>query len=81
MAFIPLSDEEKLHGKAAIDGIGARLGKTSSSLIYQLLLVALPTISACTPFIGILLVGVIVACIGCIISLGKQIESLSLRAG
>ncbi|MFQ5728852.1 MAG: Npt1/Npt2 family nucleotide transporter [Waddliaceae bacterium] len=80
MAFIPLSNEEKLHGKAAIDGIGTRLGKTSSSIIYQSLLVALPTISACTPIIGALLILVIAACISCILSLGKQIEAQPLKA-
>jgi AAA family ATP:ADP antiporter len=79
MAFIPLSNEEKLHGKAAIDGVGARLGKTTSSLVYQMLLIALPTISACTPFVGFLMIFVIIGCISCILSLGRQMEA-PLRA-
>lgn len=80
MAFIPLSNEEKLRGKAAIDGVGARLGKTSSSLIYQLLLVVLPTISACTPIVAVLLIIVITVCISSIVSLGKQIEGEPIQA-
>lgn len=74
MAFIPLSGSEKLHGKAVIDGLGARLGKTSSSMIYQSMLVIFPTISACTPYVGGILIIAIVGCIGCILSLGKTIS-------
>lgn len=79
MAFIPLSAEEKLHGKAVIDGLGARLGRTSSSIIYQLLLVSLPTITACTPIVGCLIVLVIVLCIACIMSLGNMLEGESCQ--
>ena len=39
MAFIPLTPEHKLKGKASIDGIGSRLGKSGGSFIYQWLLV------------------------------------------
>ncbi len=74
MAFIPLSSSEKLHGKAVIDGVGARLGKTTSSMIYQTMLVILPSISACTPYVGAILVTVILGCMKCIISIGRQLE-------
>lgn len=74
MAFIPLSSTEKLQGKAAIDGVGARVGKTGSALTYQALLVFLPTISACSPYIGILLMFILLICISNILDLGKQIE-------
>ena len=32
MAFIPLGHESKLKGKAAIDGVGSRIGKSGGSL-------------------------------------------------
>ena len=32
MAFIPLNPDEKLRGKAAIDGVGSRLGKSGGLL-------------------------------------------------
>lgn len=72
MAFIPLSSSDKLYGKAVIDGVGARLGKTSSSMIYQSMLVIFPTISACTPYVGALLILVIMGCLACVFSLGKS---------
>ena len=36
-AYIPLSDEEKVNGKAAIDAIGSRLGKGMSSIVISVL--------------------------------------------
>ena len=56
MAFIPLSDETKLKGKSAIDGIGSRLGKSGSSLVLQILLMFFSTPIACSPLIFILMI-------------------------
>lgn len=74
MAFIPLSSREKLYGKAVIDGVGARLGKTSSSLIYQSMLMVFPTISACTPYVGGLLILAICGCLASVLTLGKSMN-------
>lgn len=51
LAFIPLSSEEKLRGKGVIDGIISRIGKVGGSVTYQFLLLFLPSIHACTPWI------------------------------
>ncbi|MBN2479280.1 MAG: NTP/NDP exchange transporter [Parachlamydiales bacterium] len=56
MAFIPLSSEEKLQGKSAIDGIGSRLGKSGSSFLMQILIIAFATPIGASPYIlGIVL--------------------------
>jgi len=74
IALIPLSPSEKIHGKAAIDGVGARLGKTGSSLIYQTLLMGLPTVSACTPVIAMFVIVGIAICIRSVLLLGEKVE-------
>ena len=61
IAFIPLKVREKRYGKAAIDGVGSRLGKSAGSLIVQILLLLCGSIAAATPymiFIVLLMLGV-----------------------
>lgn len=57
MAFVPLSSESKLKGKAAIDGVCSRLGKSGGSIIHQSLLLAFASFAASAPYVaGFLLV-------------------------
>ncbi len=72
MAFIPLTPDHKLKGKAAIDGIGSRLGKSGGSVIHQGLLLFFGTLSASAPYVAIILVGVMVIWIAAVRSLGGE---------
>jgi AAA family ATP:ADP antiporter len=76
MAFIPLSHECKLRGKAAIDGVGSRLGKSGGSMIHQGLLMFLTTVSACLPYVAVIFVIIIVFWIMAAKSLGRQFNEL-----
>ncbi|MGR3911773.1 MAG: Npt1/Npt2 family nucleotide transporter [Candidatus Rhabdochlamydia sp.] len=77
LAFIPLSNEEKIRGKAAIDGIGSRLGKSGGSLIYQFLLISFGTIVGSIPIVGVLLIVSLTAWIFAVKALGKQFNYLT----
>ncbi len=76
LAFIPLSKESKLKGKAAIDGVGSRLGKSGAALIYQTLLIFLGTVGSTIPYVGIIFLFAIAAWMIAVISLGKRFNAL-----
>lgn len=76
MSFIPLSSESKLKGKAAIDGVGSRLGKSGGSVIHQGLLLVFSTVAASTPYVAAIFLVVVVVWVLSVISLGKQFDEL-----
>jgi AAA family ATP:ADP antiporter len=77
MAYIPLDHESKLKGKAAIDGIGSRLGKSGGSLIHTGLLMIFHSLSASSPYVACILLFVIIGWVIAVRSLGVQFHSLT----
>ncbi|MCB9229593.1 MAG: NTP/NDP exchange transporter [Deltaproteobacteria bacterium] len=55
IAFIPLERQAKRYGKAAIDGVGSRLGKSAGSMVVQLLLLFCGSISSATPYMIVII--------------------------
>ncbi len=60
IAFIPLPKDEQRKGKAVVDGIASRFGKSGGSLLIQALLIACGSLAATIPFVVALFFGVAV---------------------
>ncbi|CUI15907.1 ADP,ATP carrier protein 1 [Candidatus Protochlamydia naegleriophila] len=76
MAYIPLDEDSKVKGKAAVDVVGARLGKSGGSII-QMTLLAFGTLATITPYIGAILMVIIAIWIVAARSLSKQFAKLT----
>jgi len=77
MAFIPLSPESKLKGKAVIDGVCSRMGKSGGSVIHQSLLLTFSTMAGSMPYVAGFLAVVIVIWIVATKALGKRFAELT----
>lgn len=76
IAFIPLNNESKLKGKAAIDGVGSRVGKSGGSAIHQGLILIFSSVASSIPYVAAIFFIVILIWALAVISLGKQFDGL-----
>jgi ATP:ADP antiporter, AAA family len=79
MSFVPLSEESKHRGKAAIDGVGSRFGKSGGSILQIGMIGSFGSIINCVPCIAIIFLIVIGFWVFSIISLGKQFKRLTAK--
>jgi len=77
MSYIPLDQESKVKGKAAIDVVGARLGKSGGAFIQQGLVIFLGTVAAITPYIAVTMVVIIALWMYAVKSLNRQFLALT----
>jgi len=71
MAYIPLDQESKVKGKAAIDVLGSRIGKSGGSLIQQGLVFLFGNIISAAPVVGMIFYSVLFGWIGAASKLSK----------
>lgn len=79
MAYIPLSDDLRTQGKAAVDGVGGRLGKSGGGIIQQVLLMGIAgaTQISIAPYIAVILVIAVLAWLFSVVKLNKEFQKLS----
>ncbi len=76
MAYIPLEDEIKTKGKAAIDVICNPLGKSGGALIQQFMIIGFGSLAASTPYLGMILLGIVLLWIAAAKDLDVQFKEL-----
>lgn len=77
MAYVPLPPEVKLNGKASIDGVCSRMGKSGGAFIHQTLLLLFSTLSASAPYVGVALFSIIGVWILATKALGRQFNEIT----
>ena len=78
MSYIPLDPESKVKGKAVIDVVGSRFGKSGGSLIQQVFLLFFGSLSAITPYIALTLFVFIAIWIMAVQSLSARFAQASM---
>jgi AAA family ATP:ADP antiporter len=79
MAYIPLDEDLKVKGKAAVDGVGGRLGKSGGAIIQQALLILIVGSTQLTiaPYLGFILLITVLAWMGSVFGLSKEFNRLT----
>lgn len=81
VAFVPLDTASKVKGKAAIDGVCNRFGKSGGSMIHQSLLIMFTTFAASAPYVAAILFLIIGGWLLAIRGLGREFHLLTGEPG
>ncbi|XP_022979406.1 plastidic ATP/ADP-transporter-like [Cucurbita maxima] len=76
MAYIPLDEDTKVKGKAAIDVVCNPLGKSGGALIQQFMILTFGSLANSTPYLGGILLVIVLAWLGAARSLDSQFSAL-----
>ncbi|GLJ47997.1 hypothetical protein SUGI_1013610 [Cryptomeria japonica] len=76
MAYIPLDEDTKIKGKAAIDVVCNPLGKSGGALIQQFLILTFGSLANSTPYLGGILLVIVLAWLAAARSLDSQFTPL-----
>ncbi|KFK42425.1 hypothetical protein AALP_AA2G254500 [Arabis alpina] len=76
MAYIPLDEDTKVKGKAAIDVVCNPLGKSGGALIQQFMILTFGSLANSTPYLGGILLVIVIAWLGAAKSLEGQFNAL-----
>ncbi len=79
MAYIPLDQELKVKGKAAVDVIGGRAGKSGGALVQTIMLTIFigSSLASLAHILAIIVIGVVVLWMMSVSGLSKRFKSLS----
>ncbi|CAN4088900.1 unnamed protein product [Withania somnifera] len=76
MAYIPLDEDTKVKGKAAIDVVCNPLGKSGGALIQQFMILTFGSLANSTPYLGGVLLVIVLAWLAAARSLDGQFTAL-----
>lgn len=77
MAYVPLSAQCKVRGKAVIDGVCSRMGKSGGAFIHQSLLLTFSTLTASAPYVALFLLVTVILWTLATRLLGKEFNALT----
>ncbi len=75
IAFIPLESQTKAQGKAAVDGLGSRMGRSAAALLHQGLFLAFASIGGGVPILAGVMVAVIICWVAATKTVGFEVEN------
>lgn len=79
LAFTPLSKDSKVKGKAAIDGVGSRFGKSAGAGMIQGMMFFFSSLAGAAPMMAVLVFFVTACWTGSVLFLGKRFDALTKK--